>query len=112
MKIFPKIKGLYFKLKGFCQWTMKHKFIGFIIIAVLVAGGYFGIRAISPEKQGEITYTTAPVGRGILTTTISGSGQISVLDQVDIKPRVSGDIVYAGVKKGDEVRAGGLLFKN
>ena len=66
---------------------------------------------MSSQNQGEISYTTAIVEKGTLITTVSGTGQIAVSNQADIKPRVSGDIVSVSVKNGDEVKAGTLLFK-
>ncbi|MBU1045910.1 efflux RND transporter periplasmic adaptor subunit [Patescibacteria group bacterium] len=104
MKIFFRAKSLY-------KWMMRHKFIAIIIIAILVLAGYFGIRTMSSQNQGEISYTTAIVEKGTLITTVSGTGQIAVSNQADIKPRVSGDIVSVSVKNGDEVKAGTLLFK-
>jgi len=67
--------------------------------------GYQGL-----AQDGEaIQYTTAAVERGTLISSISGSGQVSASDQVDVKSEVSGDVVYLGVKNGQEVRAGQLL---
>ncbi len=108
MKIFFRIKSGF---KGLYKWMMRHKFIALIMIALIIAAGYFGIRAMGSQNQGEINYTTAVVEKGTLITTVSGTGQIAVSNQADIKPQVSGDVIYVGVKNGDEVKSGTLLFK-
>lgn len=58
-----------------------------------------------------VRYATAQVQKGTLITSISGSGQVSVSNQVDIKSKVSGEVVYVGVKNGQEVKAGTLLVQ-
>lgn len=81
---------------------LEHKLIAGIIILVILFGGYFGYKAIRGEGNA-IRYITAVVEKGTLITSISGSGQVSASDQVDIKPKVSGDVVWVGVKTGQEV---------
>lgn len=81
---------------------LEHKLISGIIILVILFGGYFGYKAIRGEGNA-VRYITAVVERGTLITSISGSGQVSASDQVDIKPKVSGDVVWVGVKVGQEI---------
>ncbi len=77
---------------------------------VLVLGGYYGYKTFKGSNQA-ISYALAAVEKGTIVTSISGSGQVSALNQVDIKPKVSGDVVYIGVKNGQEVWAGALLVQ-
>ena len=77
---------------------------------MIVVGGYFGYQGLAKDDN-TIQYMTAAVEKGTLIVSISGSGQVSASDQVDIKPKVSGDVVYVGVKKGQEVKAGALLVQ-
>ncbi|MEK7117820.1 MAG: HlyD family efflux transporter periplasmic adaptor subunit, partial [Patescibacteria group bacterium] len=42
---------------------------------------------------------------------ISGSGQVSALNQIEVKSKVSGDVVSVAVINGQEVRAGDLLLQ-
>jgi len=58
-----------------------------------------------------VRYVFAQAQKGTLVVSISGTGQVSALNQVDIKPKVSGDIVYIGAKNGQQVRAGALLVQ-
>jgi HlyD family secretion protein len=87
---------------------IKHKFTAGILLLVIAGGGYFGYTKIF-SNDGAIRYATAQVQKGTLIVSISGSGQVSVSNQVDIKPKASGDIVYVGVKNGQEVKAGTLI---
>lgn len=58
---------------------------------------------------GETRYILGNVERGTVIATIDASGQVSTSDEVDIKPKASGDITWVGVKAGDTVRAGQAL---
>ncbi len=75
---------------------------------MLVAGGYYGYKALKGDTT-EVRYVLATVEKGTLIASVSGSGQISAINKVDIKSKASGDVVYVGVKKGQEVKSGALL---
>jgi len=92
------------------KFIKTHKIAVLAIIAVIYWGGYFAFGKIN-AKEAEVTYRTAPVLKGMIMSSVSGSGQVSMSDQIDIKPKVSGDIVYVGVKAGQEVKSGILLFQ-
>jgi len=79
-----------------------------VILLMIIAAGYFGYQALAKNKS-TARYITAAVEKGTLVVSVSGSGQVSVSDQIDIRPKVSGDIVYLGIKKGQEVKDGALL---
>jgi len=87
-----------------------HKIIFFFIIAVIALGGYF-IYQKANAKEDNISYLTAKVERGLLISSISGTGQVSSSNQVEIKPKVSGDIVSVNVKNGQTVKQGGLIIQ-
>jgi HlyD family secretion protein len=78
------------------------------ILLLLIFGGYFGYRALN-NKNKEPRYLLASVEKGTLIVSVSGSGQISASDQIDIKPKVSGDITALYMNKAQEVKTGQLL---
>jgi len=90
--------------------TSKQKFIIALIILLIAGGSYF---VYKKNKSGttETRYTLTKVEKGTLITSVSGSGQISASNQVDIKAKTSGDVVYLGVKLGQEVKSGTSLVK-
>ncbi len=87
-------------------WVRGHKILGslFAIIAVVVV--YYGFFR---KTAGQTQYVLAAVEKGTIVTSISGSGQVSALNQTDIKPKVSGTLTYIGVKAGQQVSAGQVL---
>lgn len=88
--------------------ALQHKIVAGLIIILAIIGGYYGYK----KYQGgaaETRYVLASVEKGTLITSVSGSGQVLVSNQVDIKSKVSGDAVYVGVKNGQEVKTGALL---
>lgn len=74
-------------------------------IVVLIYGSYWGYGKIT-STAGETRYILAAVEKGTIIASVSGSGKVSTSDQMDIKPKASGDIIWVGVKAGDVVRAG------
>lgn len=79
-----------------------------IILLLAIGGSYFTYQGFAGNKN-TVQYVTAAVAKGTLISSVSGSGQVSVSDQVDIKPKVSGELVYVGVKNGQEIKAGTLI---
>ncbi len=89
---------------------LRKKLIIGIGLMLIITGGYFGYRSLS--KDDEAThYVMATVENGTLIVSISGSGQVLASDQVDIKSKVSGDVVYVGAENGQEVEVDTLLVQ-
>jgi RND family efflux transporter MFP subunit len=65
---------------------LNHKIITLVVLSILAVAGFWGYRYFAPNA------------------TVSGSGQVSASNQVDIKPKVSGDIISLNVKAGQEVK--------
>ncbi|TAK96214.1 efflux RND transporter periplasmic adaptor subunit [Patescibacteria group bacterium] len=82
-----------------------------LIVGVLVVlgGGYYG-RQKSSSNSTVVQYKTATVEKGMLTTSVSGSGNV-VVDQIsNVDPTISGTVTNLAVKVGDAVKRGQLLF--
>jgi RND family efflux transporter MFP subunit len=90
--------------------AIQYKIIVTIIIVIAVFGGYFGYTKTF-NKKGAILYATTQVQKGTLIISVSGSGQVSTSNQIDIKPKIAGEVVYLGVKNGQEVKADSLLVQ-
>ena len=77
-----------------------------IIIAVII----FAIsRAGGQKKAAE--YTDYTVARGNISVEITGSGAVEPIDQYEVKPLVSGDIIECYIEEGQMVEKGDLLYK-
>ncbi|MDP2967499.1 MAG: hypothetical protein Q8N87_03780, partial [bacterium] len=87
----------------------RHKFLTGIILLLVIIGGYYGYQSLFGGKTAT-SYVAAAVEKGTLIVSVSGSGQISASDQVDIKSKVSGDAIWIGVKAAQEVGAGQALL--
>jgi HlyD family secretion protein len=98
VKFFLKIKSV----------IIAHKIISVLIIAAIAYIGYWGYGKFN-GSSAETRYVLAAVQKGTLITSVSGSGQISASDQVDIKSKASGDVIFVGVKNGQIVKTGTLL---
>ncbi len=87
---------------------LKHKKISAIVILCLLAGGYWWYHS-STTASAETRYVLAAAEKGTIISSVSGTGQVSALNQIDMKPEVSGKLVYLNMQKGTEVKAGTLL---
>lgn len=90
--------------------ALAHKFLLSIIALTLAGGGYYGYQWLYGNKE-TTRYVTAAVEKGTLIVSVSGSGQVSALNQIDMKPRASGEVTYIGVKDGQEVKAGTTIVR-
>lgn len=76
-----------------------------LAVLIVVGGGYHYLGKATPTK-----YVLAKVEKGSLIVSIAGSGQVSVANQVDIKPKVSGAITYAATQlESKPVRVGTII---
>ena len=85
-----------------------HKFATVIIIILALGGGYYGYKAYKGNPV-VVSYKTVAAAKGTVVTSVSGSGQVSTSNQVEVKAKASGDVVYLGVVQGQEVRKSALL---
>lgn len=92
------------------KFISSHKIIAVLVLLALVYGGYWGYKKMT-DTSGATKYLLAQIKRGTITASVSGSGQVSVSNQVDLKAKVSGDVVYVGVQNGDTVSAGDLMLQ-
>lgn len=84
----------------------KNKFIVAITILVL-AGWYLRYRSINHQES--IQYAVTATERSALISSISGSGQVVVSDQINIKPKTSGSLEAIYVNKDQGIWVGQLI---
>jgi RND family efflux transporter MFP subunit len=87
---------------------LKNKIV-LIIIAVAVAGGGYWWHSRSTVSVAP-QYVTAKAAKGTLVVSVSGSGQVAAFSQIDIKPKVSAEVVRVSVAPGAIVHAGQTII--
>lgn len=94
------------------MWVVikQRKITSVIIALLLLGGGYYGYRKIT-IPSAETHYVLAVVQKSTLITSVSGTGQIAVSNQVEVKSKVSGDIIAVPVENGQAVKAGTVLAR-
>jgi RND family efflux transporter MFP subunit len=98
----------FYFMKKIFSFMLRHKFVLAVIIILLVGGGYYYKKTNIPEES--IFYVTTKVEKGILINSVSGTGQVSVLNQLEVKPKTSGEVVDVKIKNNQEVKEGETLF--
>jgi HlyD family secretion protein len=94
-----------FRKKGF--W------IGLLIVLVLAAGGgyaYYRFQYL-PNQAAEPTIETTEVRRGDLVISVSGSGTLSPVSEVDLGFQTGGYLDEMLVEVGDQVKEGDVLAR-
>ncbi|MFH1713077.1 MAG: biotin/lipoyl-binding protein, partial [Candidatus Jacksonbacteria bacterium] len=87
---------------------LRHKFLTVISLLLFILGIYLVHQGLTKDKN-PTQYATAAVEKDTIIVSVSGSGQVSASDQIDIKPKVSGDAVSVSMQNGQEVKTGDLL---
>jgi HlyD family secretion protein len=95
------------RIGGFIK---KRKLVSLLILAALVFCGYQGYKHFSGSTS-ETRYVLSAAEKGSLITSVSGTGQVSSLQEEEIKAKASGNIVYLNMEKGQEIKKGDLLLQ-
>lgn len=97
-------------MKKIKLYIIAHKIISTIVLIALIGALYWGYKKFI-GTTGDTRYITAKVEKGTIIASVSGTGQVSSLNQIDIKAKVSGDVVYLAVQNGQKVGTGALIVK-
>jgi len=100
------MKNFIIKIKLYMK---AHKIISAIAIIAIIGIGYWGYGKIT-STGGVTRYVLTKVTKGTIVSSITDSGQVSALNQVNIYPTVSGTLTSVKVKPGDQVQEGETLF--
>ncbi len=92
------------------KFILRHKFLSAAILIIIIAIGYFGYRSLTGTAT-QTSYVLGAVTRDTIITTVSGTGQVQAVNQLDIKPKVAGDVISVAVSDGQKVKAGDVLVK-
>ncbi len=90
------------------HFAVAHKLLAAIGLIVVFGGAYWIYGAMA-NSSGQTRYVLGTVTQGTVISSVSGSGQVSPSDQVDVKPKASGDVISVPVQEGQFVKAGTAL---
>src|ERR1035437_7042737 len=96
------------------NYIIAHKIMSVIVVLLVLYAGYF-IYGKLTSTAGDTRYVLSAVKKGVIISSIDGSGQVAVSNKIDLKPNlgstsVSGPVTYVGVSAGNNVTVGQLLF--
>ncbi|HUC88753.1 MAG TPA: HlyD family efflux transporter periplasmic adaptor subunit [Candidatus Paceibacterota bacterium] len=104
MKKFISLESLK-KIKSF---IISHKIWSGLIVIILIIIGYY---TFGNKTSAETRYVMSTVAKGTVITSVTGSGQVSDINQIDIKSKASADVVSVNVSNGQTIKAGALIAK-
>ena len=92
------------------KFLQKNKYM-IIVAALVLAGSYGGYKYYQSTQTAAQTVKLGRVTRGDLTETVSATGSLTALDNVDISSKITGRIVEVLVKENQHVNAGDVLVR-
>jgi hypothetical protein len=98
------------KIKNTITYFKKHKIRATLLLLVVVLIAYGAYRTFG-AGSAQTRYVIGEVSTGTITTSVTGSGQVSASNQVELKSKASGDIAVLAVKNGQRVTAGQLIAR-
>lgn len=95
-------------VKNIVAFSKTHRLVS-VGFALLMAGASWWAYSSLFSAGAATRYVAGKVERGTVIVSVSASGQVSALNQLDIKAKASGDIIYLARKNGDFIGAGGVI---
>ena len=92
------------------KFLQRNKYL-VIVAALVLAGSYGGYKYYQSTQAATQTVKLGKVIRGDLTETVSATGSLTALDNVDISSKITGRIVEVLVKENQHVNAGDVLVR-
>ena len=92
-------------MSNLLKFAKAHKiWTALIVIVVVAVGWYWYAKAHSGATS--VQYVTTPVAQDTITSSVTGSGQVSGQNTVNLTPLASGALTEIDVKQGEQVQAG------
>ncbi|MFA6338992.1 MAG: efflux RND transporter periplasmic adaptor subunit [Candidatus Paceibacterota bacterium] len=101
------MKNLFLKIK---TYAIAHKIISIVVLIILVYGSYWSYNKLT-STSGETRYVLDTVKKGTIISSVTGSGQVSASNTVELKSKASGDVVYLANLEGQSVKSGTLIAR-
>lgn len=81
------------------------------MIAFLCAGGGYYIYMNATAADASVRYVLSEAEKGTIVVSVSGTGQVTASNQIELKPKASGDVISIAVKSGDTVEKGAVIAR-
>ncbi|MBU6447826.1 efflux RND transporter periplasmic adaptor subunit [Patescibacteria group bacterium] len=75
---------------------------------ILIIALFYGYKA-AKSKAPSVSYITAAVQKGTITSSVTGTGQVAASDQVDIKADSAGNVIAIRAVQGQTLKAGQII---
>jgi len=92
------------------NFVLRHKIISLIIILCLLGAGFWIYKSLT-DTNGQTRYVLGAVEQGTIISSITGTGQTSATNELDVKPKTSGDLTYVAIVNGQTINRGQLIAK-
>jgi HlyD family secretion protein len=99
-------------MNKFINLIKAHKIISGIVLVVIIFSGYQWYKK-NHSAAAKVQYVTEAASKKTITVSITGTGQVSAQNKIDLKPGGSGQsaaqLISVNVKPSDQVKAGQVI---
>lgn len=105
-----KIRSFFSRpfFKETAAYAATHKTIATLVTVVIIAVGYWSVNALTGSASAT-RYVTTTVQKDTLISSVTGTGQVSTSNQVDLKSQGTGEVTYLPIAQGQFVKAGTII---
>ncbi|MCE9541394.1 efflux RND transporter periplasmic adaptor subunit [Candidatus Kaiserbacteria bacterium] len=89
-------------------YARTHTILSSVAVILMLGGGYMAYAKVHASSQ-PVRYILGTVKKATVISTVTGSGQVSASNQVDIQPRAGGQIISLAAAEGQYVAAGAAI---
>lgn len=90
------------------SFAKHHTIVAGVIAVAVVGAGYWGFSTLA-ANTGNTEYVLGTVTKAPLQVTVTGSGQVTANDTLNLSPKASGEITSVTVTPGQAVKAGTIV---
>jgi HlyD family secretion protein len=94
----------------FLRWFTGRRLIGLAVILALIAGGIYADRRLG-QRRNALRYITRPAQYTDISSTVSETGTVNPVDQINVGTQVSGTVAALGADFNSRVTKGQMLAK-
>ena len=91
-------------------YIVNHKKISILIAIIILIAGYYTYKNLT-NTNGDTTYMMGTAQKDTVVASITESGQVETNHQLEIKPKVSANVIYVAKASGNFVNQGDLIAK-
>jgi len=103
--------GFFSFFEKIFHFFWRHKIFSILCLVLILVVILYSFGYLTKSAADETKYVLALAEKGPLVVSVSGTGQVMVSNELEIKSKAAGEVVFVGVKNGQELKAGATIAR-